>query len=135
MPTFFATASPVVRLSPVSMTTVTPCRRSSWIASRAESLIGSATPVFATYLLSAGATRFLIEFIRVNDHVLGPLTIAHIASLVALSAGAYLAYRATGASRWMFSAECRVRLRNLQLLTVTDLERERNAVNGRLALL
>jgi phosphatidylglycerol:prolipoprotein diacylglycerol transferase len=59
--------------------------------------------VFATYLLLAGGTRFLIEFIRVNDHVLGPLTIAHIASLVAMSAGAYLAYRATGASRRMFS--------------------------------
>ena len=49
--------------------------------------------VFATYLLLAGGTRFLIEFIRVNDHVLGPLTIAHLASLAAMSAGAYISYR------------------------------------------
>jgi len=42
--------------------------------------------VFARYLVMAGALRFLIEFIRVNAHVLGPFTVAHIfsASLVAV---------------------------------------------------
>ena len=32
------------------------------------------------YLVLAGALRFLIEFIRVNARVLGPLTIAHLFS-------------------------------------------------------
>jgi phosphatidylglycerol:prolipoprotein diacylglycerol transferase len=37
--------------------------------------------VFGRYLVLAGAARFLIEFIRVNLRVLGPLTLAHLISL------------------------------------------------------
>ena len=46
--------------------------------------------VFGTYLALVGTTRFLIEFVRVNARVLGPLTIAHIVSAMAIVAGAYL---------------------------------------------
>src|SRR4029078_13588875 len=37
--------------------------------------------VFATYLLLVGGTRFLVEFLRVNARVAGPLTVAQLASL------------------------------------------------------
>jgi phosphatidylglycerol:prolipoprotein diacylglycerol transferase len=43
--------------------------------------------VFGTYLALAGTTRFLIEFVRVNDRVIGPLTVAHLASLAAAMLG------------------------------------------------
>ena len=47
--------------------------------------------VFGTYLLLAGGTRFLVEFLRVNARVAGPLTVAQVASLAALAAGLWLA--------------------------------------------
>lgn len=47
--------------------------------------------VFGTYLLLVGGTRFLVEFLRVNERVVGPLTVAQLASLAALAAGAWLA--------------------------------------------
>lgn len=34
--------------------------------------------VFARYLVLAGTLRFLIEFIRVNERVAGPFTVAHL---------------------------------------------------------
>lgn len=37
--------------------------------------------VFGRYLVLAGALRFVIEFIRVNRRVAGPLTVAHLISL------------------------------------------------------
>lgn len=46
--------------------------------------------VFGTYLVLAGTTRFLIEFVRVNDRVVGPLTVAHLASIAAAAAGLML---------------------------------------------
>ena len=36
--------------------------------------------VFGRYLILAGALRFFIEFVRVNTHVVGPFTIAHLFS-------------------------------------------------------
>ena len=38
----------------------------------------------------AGALRFMIEFIRVNERVLGIFSVAHLASLAAVVAGAGL---------------------------------------------
>jgi prolipoprotein diacylglyceryltransferase len=35
----------------------------------------------------AGAIRFVIEFVRVNDRVVGPLTVAHMASLLVVGIG------------------------------------------------
>lgn len=46
--------------------------------------------VFGTYLALAGVTRFLIEFVRVNEQVLGPLTVAHLASFAVVAAGVAL---------------------------------------------
>ncbi len=46
--------------------------------------------VLGTYFALAGMTRFLIEFVRVNERVLGPLTIAHLASVAAVLVGALL---------------------------------------------
>ncbi len=46
--------------------------------------------VFGVYLLGAGALRFAIEFIRVHEPILGPLAIAHLASLAAIVDGAML---------------------------------------------
>lgn len=43
--------------------------------------------VLGRYLTLAGATRFLIEFIRVNDRVFAGLTVAHIAALLMMLVG------------------------------------------------
>jgi phosphatidylglycerol:prolipoprotein diacylglycerol transferase len=43
--------------------------------------------VLGRYLVVAGAVRFLIEFIRVNERVLDGLTVAHLASSVMMLAG------------------------------------------------
>jgi phosphatidylglycerol:prolipoprotein diacylglycerol transferase len=43
--------------------------------------------VLGRYLVIAGATRFLIEFIRVNERVVDGLTVAHFASLLMILAG------------------------------------------------
>lgn len=44
--------------------------------------------VLGTYLLLAGLVRFSIEFLRVNPRVVGPLSVAHVASLAATVIGA-----------------------------------------------
>lgn len=46
--------------------------------------------VLGTYLVLAGALRFLIEFIRINERVIGPLSVAHLASLAAVVVGGVL---------------------------------------------
>lgn len=46
--------------------------------------------VLGRYLLIAGAIRFAIEFIRVNDRILGPLTLAHLVSLALMIVGVAL---------------------------------------------
>jgi phosphatidylglycerol:prolipoprotein diacylglycerol transferase len=43
--------------------------------------------VLGAYLMIAGAIRFVIEFVRVNDRVVGPLTVAHVASLLVIGIG------------------------------------------------
>ncbi len=43
--------------------------------------------VFGTYLLLAGALRFAIEFVRIDERVLVGLSVAHLASLAAVVAG------------------------------------------------
>jgi phosphatidylglycerol:prolipoprotein diacylglycerol transferase len=49
--------------------------------------------VLGAYLVLAGAIRFAIEFIRVNERVVGPLTVAHLGSLAAVIAGIALLTR------------------------------------------
>jgi phosphatidylglycerol:prolipoprotein diacylglycerol transferase len=46
--------------------------------------------VLGTYLVLAGALRFAIEFIRINERVIGMLSVAHLASLAAVTVGAVL---------------------------------------------
>lgn len=43
--------------------------------------------VLGRYFVMAGALRFAIEFVRVNERVVGPFTVAHIASLLAMVLG------------------------------------------------
>lgn len=45
--------------------------------------------VVGQYLMLAGGLRLAIEFVRVNERVLGPLTVAHLASLLAIGVGVY----------------------------------------------
>lgn len=51
--------------------------------------------VLGLYLILAGALRFVIEFLRVNERVAGPLSVAHIAALAAVLGGLILAGRRT----------------------------------------
>ncbi len=46
--------------------------------------------VLGTYLILAGALRFAIEFIRINERVIGMFSVAHLASLAAVAVGAVL---------------------------------------------
>jgi Prolipoprotein diacylglyceryl transferase len=48
--------------------------------------------LFARYLVLAGSLRFLIEFIRVNAHVVGPFTVAHIFSAAMVVTGLSLIF-------------------------------------------
>lgn len=43
--------------------------------------------VLGAYFIAAGTLRFLIEFVRVNVRVLGPFTVAHLASLAIVAVG------------------------------------------------
>ena len=43
--------------------------------------------VLGAYLTLAGAIRFVIEFLRVDVRVVGGLSVAHLASLVAMAVG------------------------------------------------
>lgn len=54
--------------------------------------------VFGAYLALAGVIRFAIEFLRVNERVVGVLTTAHLASLAAVAAGLFFVLR-SGRSR------------------------------------
>jgi phosphatidylglycerol:prolipoprotein diacylglycerol transferase len=49
--------------------------------------------ILGVYLMLSGAIRFLIEFVRINDRVVGRLTVAHIASLLAIGIGGMLLRR------------------------------------------
>ena len=49
--------------------------------------------VFGRYLILAGTLRFLIEFVRVNAHVAGPLTLAQLFSLAIVGVGFWFVQR------------------------------------------
>ena len=54
--------------------------------------------VLGRYLAIAGTTRFLIEFIRVNERVVAGLTVAHFAALLMTLAGVALMMMPTASS-------------------------------------
>ncbi|MCA1586094.1 MAG: prolipoprotein diacylglyceryl transferase [Acidobacteria bacterium] len=56
--------------------------------------------VLAAYLMLAGALRFAIEFIRVNERVVAELSVAHLASLAAIVAGIALLLRSQALYGW-----------------------------------
>jgi phosphatidylglycerol:prolipoprotein diacylglycerol transferase len=49
--------------------------------------------VLGRYFLGAGALRFAVEFLRVNERVLAGLSVAHLVSLAAMAAGMLLIVR------------------------------------------
>jgi phosphatidylglycerol:prolipoprotein diacylglycerol transferase len=53
----------------------------AWLLSRWRRHGVADSVVFGRYLVIAGAIRFAIEFVRVNERVAGPLTVAHLISL------------------------------------------------------
>ena len=53
--------------------------------------------VFGRYLVMAGVIRFAIEFVRVNEPIAGPLTLAHLISAALALAGIALLTTAQGA--------------------------------------
>ena len=69
--------------------------------------------VLGAYLVLAGTIRFLIEFLRVNVRVLGGLSVAHLASLMAIAVGVGFLFRAKrpridgNRARWSESKEAR----------------------------
>ncbi len=55
---------------------------------------GRSPSVFGEYLILAGCGRFVIEFLRLNPRIVGPLTSAQVVALVSIAAGAaWLRYR------------------------------------------
>lgn len=55
--------------------------------------------VLGRYFVLAGAFRFLLEFVRVNVRVIGPFTVAHIASLGVVIVGVIVLSYAKGVRR------------------------------------
>jgi phosphatidylglycerol:prolipoprotein diacylglycerol transferase len=54
--------------------------------------------VLGAYFLFTGALRFAIEFVRVNERVVAGLSVAHLASLLAMAVGAWLLIRRPAAA-------------------------------------
>lgn len=48
--------------------------------------------VLGSYLIVAGAVRFLIEFLRTRESLFGPFAVAHVLALLAMCAGAALLF-------------------------------------------
>jgi phosphatidylglycerol:prolipoprotein diacylglycerol transferase len=72
----------------------------AWVLIRMRRADTPAPTVLGFYLAAAGAIRFVIEFLRINERVAGPLSVAHIGALFAVAAGgALLLMRAPAAAR------------------------------------
>jgi prolipoprotein diacylglyceryltransferase len=53
----------------------------------------SDTDVLGRYFVLAGSARFAIEFIRVNEPVLGPFTLAQSITIVLVTTGVVMIFR------------------------------------------
>src|SRR4051812_16305635 len=62
----------------------------AWLLLRWRRQRRTETFVLGAYLLSAGAIRFLIEFLRIDVRVLGIFSVAHLASMGVMALGAGL---------------------------------------------
>ena len=67
----------------------------AWLLVRWRKQRRADTFVLGAYLVLAGTIRFAIEFIRVDVRVLGMLSVAHLAALIAVGIGVALMVRAT----------------------------------------
>jgi phosphatidylglycerol:prolipoprotein diacylglycerol transferase len=65
----------------------------AWLLIRARASRVPDRIVLGGYLASAGLIRFTIEFLRINERVVGPLSVAHIAALLAVATGGWLVFR------------------------------------------
>jgi phosphatidylglycerol:prolipoprotein diacylglycerol transferase len=65
----------------------------AWLLIRWRRAAVRDTAVLGRYLVLAGAVRFGIEFIRVNERLMGPLTLAHLISLGLVLVGVVLLAR------------------------------------------
>ena len=61
----------------------------AWLLVRWRRAGSADAVVFGRYLILAGALRFVIEFIRVNDQVAGPVTLAQLFSVAIMAAGVW----------------------------------------------
>lgn len=87
----------VVPVHPTQLYEAIPLFALAVVFTRLRAAGTSDRAVFGLYLVSAGALRFAIEFLRVNEQVLSGLSVAHLASLAAMIAGGVLlAGRADG---------------------------------------
>jgi phosphatidylglycerol:prolipoprotein diacylglycerol transferase len=59
----------------------------AWLLIRMRRVGTRDAAVLGAYLTMAGALRFAIEFLRINERVLGPLSVAHIAALLVVTVG------------------------------------------------
>jgi phosphatidylglycerol:prolipoprotein diacylglycerol transferase len=69
----------------------------TWVLIRWRRLGVGDRAVLGRYLIAAGGFRFVLEFVRVNTRVLGPLTVAHFFALAVVILG--LAILASGGTR------------------------------------
>ena len=71
----------------------------AWILIRLRRAGAADAFVLGTYLAGAGLIRFALEFLRINERVLGPLSVAHMAALLAITLGAALLLRSRSSTR------------------------------------
>src|SRR4029453_17882307 len=79
-----------VRVHPTQLYEMAALFVVGWLLIRWRRHGAPAEIVLGRYLVLAGAIRFAIEFIRVNERIVGPLTLAHLVSLALVFAGTAL---------------------------------------------
>ena len=82
-----------VRVHPTQLYEAIPLLVIAWVLLRWRRKRVSDAEVFGRYLVLAGALRFVIEFIRVNLRIAGPLTLAQLISAGVMTAGGILLLR------------------------------------------
>lgn len=80
----------VLRVHPTQLYEAAALAVIAWLLVRWRREQAADLVILGRYLVLAGATRFAIEFIRVNLHVLGPLTLAQLISLSLVVVGVIL---------------------------------------------
>ncbi|HEX7084996.1 MAG TPA: prolipoprotein diacylglyceryl transferase family protein, partial [Vicinamibacterales bacterium] len=71
----------------------------AWLLIRWRRDARSDSFVLGAYLVAAGSIRFAIEFLRINERVLGSLSVAHLAAIAAMLIGLMLLRRTSSRQR------------------------------------